>query len=37
MSFSSDCCGASPWLGNPDLERCGACLEWCEFIDDNEQ
>ena len=29
----SNCCGANPWLNNPDLERCGDCLEHCEFED----
>jgi hypothetical protein len=29
----SNCCGANPWLNNPDLERCGDCLENCEFED----
>ena len=33
MELVSNCCGANPWLGNPDLERCGDCLEWCEFED----
>lgn len=33
LLMESDCCGAAPWLGNPDLERCGACLEWCEFVE----
>ena len=32
----SDCCGANPWLSNPDLQRCGACKEWCEFIEEEE-
>lgn len=27
----SNCCGASPWLGNEQLERCAECLEHCEF------
>ena len=33
MELVSNCCGANPWLGNPDLERCGDCLEHCEFED----
>ena len=33
MELVSNCCGANPWLNNPDLERCGECLEWCEFED----
>jgi hypothetical protein len=32
----SECCGASPWLGNEDLGRCGDCKEWCEFIEEEE-
>tara|TARA_B100001063_G_scaffold44498_1_gene38284 strand:- start:460 stop:567 length:108 start_codon:yes stop_codon:yes gene_type:complete len=27
----SNCCGASPWLGDIDSERCGDCKENCEF------
>ena len=30
-SLISNCCGASPWLGNEQLERCSDCLEHCEF------
>lgn len=30
-SLISNCCGASPWLGNEQLERCAECLEHCEF------
>jgi len=30
-SLISNCCGASPWLGNEQLERCSECLEHCEF------
>ena len=33
MELVSNCCGANPWLNNPDLERCGDCLEHCEFED----
>lgn len=33
MNIESDCCGASPWLGNTDLGICGACKEHCEFIE----
>lgn len=36
MELVSDCCGAGPWLGNTDLERCGDCKECCEFIDLSE-
>ena len=28
----SECCGASPWLGEIESERCGDCKEWTEFI-----
>tara|TARA_Y100000114_G_C11521602_1_gene213772 strand:+ start:402 stop:518 length:117 start_codon:yes stop_codon:yes gene_type:complete len=31
MNPESECCGASPYLGNPDYGRCGACKEPCEF------
>jgi hypothetical protein len=27
----SNCCGASPWLDNEQLERCSECLENCSF------
>lgn len=37
MELVSNCCGANPWLGNPDLERCGDCLEHCEFEDLTEE
>jgi hypothetical protein len=30
----SECCNATPWNGMIELERCGDCKEWCEFIDD---
>lgn len=33
MELVSNCCGANPWLNNPDLERCSDCLEHCEFED----
>jgi len=33
MELVSNCCGANPWLGTPELERCGQCLEHCEFED----
>ena len=33
MELVSNCCGANPWLNNPELERCGDCLEHCEFED----
>jgi len=36
MSYVSDCCGASPYLGDIDYERCGQCKEWCEFINEDE-
>jgi len=32
----SNCCGANPWLNNINLERCGDCLENCEFINEDE-
>jgi hypothetical protein len=36
MNIESDCCGASPWLSNPDLGICGRCKEHCEFINLDE-
>ncbi len=33
----SECCGAGPWLGSTDHERCGDCKEWTEFIDLDEE
>ncbi len=27
----SNCCGARPWLGEIESERCGDCKEHCEF------
>lgn len=30
----SECCNATPWNGMIELERCGSCKEWCEFVDD---
>ena len=37
MELVSECCGAGPWLGDTDYERCGDCKEWCEFVDLNEE
>lgn len=37
MNLESECCGAPPWLDNPDLNRCSNCKEWCEFTDTSEQ
>jgi len=34
--YISDCCGASPWLGNVDMGRCGDCKENCEFLNEDE-
>lgn len=31
----SDCCGASPWLGDIQYERCSECKENCEFIEED--
>ena len=31
MNPESECCGASPWLGDVDYGRCGECKECCEF------
>jgi len=31
MSFISNCCGATPYLGNTDYGRCSDCKENCEF------
>jgi hypothetical protein len=31
MSFISDCCGATPYLGSTDYGRCSDCKENCEF------
>ena len=36
MELVSECCGAGPWLGNTDHQRCGECKEWCEFVDIDE-
>jgi len=33
MELVSECCGAPPWLGDTDYERCAYCKEWCEFED----
>ena len=27
----SNCCGARPWMGMVEYERCGECKENCEF------
>jgi len=35
MSFISDCCGATPYLGSTDYGRCSDCKENCEFIDED--
>ena len=34
MSFISNCCGATPYLGSTDYGRCSDCKENCEFIDE---
>jgi hypothetical protein len=35
MSFISDCCGATPYLGSTDYGRCSDCKENCEFINED--
>ena len=30
----SECCNATPWLGDTEHGRCGDCKENCEFVDD---
>ena len=34
--YISECCGASPWLDNIDLGRCGDCKECCDFLNEDE-
>jgi len=31
----SNCCGESEWMEGS--ERCGNCLEHCEFVEDEEE
>ena len=31
MNAESECCGASPWMGDADYGICGECKEHCEF------
>jgi hypothetical protein len=35
MSFVSDCCGSTPYLGSTDYGRCSDCKENCEFVDED--
>jgi len=35
-NLMSECCGASPWLGNTDHGRCGDCKECCDFLNEDE-
>ena len=37
MNAESECCGASPWMGDADYGICGECKEHCEFSDPEEE
>ena len=32
----SNCCGASPWLNDEQLDRCSECLEHCSFEEEEQ-